>query len=50
MKMNDDFTFYQGFKSMALHRKLQRTLSKNGWILHELWMVEKMDFEEKTIE
>ncbi len=35
---------------MALHRKLQRTLSKNGWILHELWMVEKMDFEEKTIE
>ncbi len=50
MKMNDNLIFDQGFKINGLTSQIVKDIIKKWTNFHELWMLEKMEFEEEIAE
>jgi hypothetical protein len=50
MKMNDDIIVDRGFKIGGIVLRTTKDVIKKKTDFHELWMFEKMEYEEETVE
>jgi len=50
MKMNDDIIFDRGFKIGGIVLRTTKDVIEKWTDFHELWMLEKIEYEEENVE